>query len=471
MTEYRKIEISEETVLRGLPDNCGRVVDTASNVAGLISSVIGSSNSLRDDHLALRQNIQELEADQDRVSQASDEARLLSEKAIARLGEGTELISGSLERINELIELVGALTDHVTGFAAAMDQVRRSTLDIEKIAETTNMLALNASIEAQRAGDAGANFSVVATEVKTLAANTRKATEEIGKTMDALAAEAGTVITQIEDGASESRLAQESVSRIEQTLGSVVQLVEEVDKQNDQIARSTCTISDHVLRVKDVLESFDAASDANDRQLSRSSERLTGLEDIANDLFNQLVHSGVAAIDERMAKAAIEGHAEAMRVTEQALAAGVISESQIFDENYQEIAGSNPKRYRNRLMDWAHENWRPILDATTDKDDAIIFALLNDMNGYLPTHITAQSQAPTGDLKHDELYCFNGRMIEVDRRKWESMPLETYSMYTYRQPRADGKFWLMRCASIPFVINGRRWGNFVVGYRLRSDRK
>src|SRR3546814_10396761 len=54
-----------------------------------------------------------------------------------------------------LLELVETLSQHVTGFAAAMNQVRRCSKDIEQIAETTNILALNATIEAMRAGEAG----------------------------------------------------------------------------------------------------------------------------------------------------------------------------------------------------------------------------------------------------------------------------------------------------------------------------
>jgi len=68
-----------------------------------------------------------------------------------------------------------------------MEQVRRCSKDIEDIAETTNILALNATIDAMRAGEAGRTFAVVTGEVKSLANDTRKATEEITATVDAWA--------------------------------------------------------------------------------------------------------------------------------------------------------------------------------------------------------------------------------------------------------------------------------------------
>lgn len=89
-----------------------------------------------------------------------------------------------------MLELVEALAQHVTSFAAAMDQVRRCSKDIEDIAETTNILALNATIEAMRAGEAGRTFAVVASEVKSLANDNRVATEEITATVEALGTEA-----------------------------------------------------------------------------------------------------------------------------------------------------------------------------------------------------------------------------------------------------------------------------------------
>jgi len=63
------------------------------------------------------------------------------------------MINNSLNEIGNLLSLVETLTQHVTGFAAAMDQVRRSSQEIDQIAETTNILALNATIEAMRAGE------------------------------------------------------------------------------------------------------------------------------------------------------------------------------------------------------------------------------------------------------------------------------------------------------------------------------
>src|SRR5690606_11546447 len=122
-----------------------------------------------------------------------------------------------LSQIGQLLSLVETLTRHVTGFAAAMEQVRKSSYDIEQLAQTTNILSLNAAIEAARAGEAGKSFAVVASEVKVLANKTRVATDEIVGTIDALGEEAEQVIEQIENGEEASQKARNSVARIEET--------------------------------------------------------------------------------------------------------------------------------------------------------------------------------------------------------------------------------------------------------------
>lgn len=157
--------------------SCGKVAVGCSDVGGLVQSVLQTSRRLREEHDTLRQTVIELEGDQQRVAQATDEAALLSGQAINQLAQGTLELRRSLGEISQLVELVGRLADRVTGFAAAMKQVRDTSKKIEHIAETTRILALNAKIEAINAGEAGQTFLVVADEVKGLSADTHKATE------------------------------------------------------------------------------------------------------------------------------------------------------------------------------------------------------------------------------------------------------------------------------------------------------
>lgn len=237
--KHEVVQADSASGIDAIPRYCGEVTVGCSDVAGIVEVVGHSSQRLRGEHAELRATIAALEAEQQQVTDASDEARMLSQKAVDRLGRGTDLIRSSLGQIGELLALVDTLTQHVTGFAGAMDQVRRASQDIERIADTTNILAFNAMIEARRAGEAGRTFAVVAGEVKNRANDTRKATEEISRTVDTLGQEAEQVVSRIEAGAQASGEARASIASIEDTMCGVISLVEEVDRQNALIARTT----------------------------------------------------------------------------------------------------------------------------------------------------------------------------------------------------------------------------------------
>ena len=459
-----EIDVNNAAALERIPASCGEVTIGCTDVAGIVAAVIESSERLRQEHDALRGTVTELEQDQERVADASDEARILSERAMQRLGEGTALIHSSLGKINAVLMLVESLSHHVTGFAAAMEQVRRSAQDIDQIAETTNILALNATIEAMRAGDAGRTFAVVAGEVKSLANETRKATEEIAKTVDALGDEAAQVIDKIETSARSSGEAKTSIAEIETTIGNVTELIVEVDGQNEQIARSTSTISDHVQRVQTVLDSFDRAAHENEAKLGEAHDRMEGLELTASEMFDRIVKAGLSPQDSLMVERAQSFAAEIVGETEKALARGDLSTAQLFDQDYRKVEGTNPELFRTSLSDWADRNWRPINDRVVGEGGGIMMCSQADMNGFLPTHVTDRSRKPTGDIAHDTKYCRNGRIMLEGVDLVAKNSTDPYTMAVYRQ-EGDGKnYVVVRNIYVPIVINGRRWGDFELAY-------
>lgn len=138
--EMTRIEAAGRGAIDQIPESRGEVTVSCSDVAGIVSAVIETSERLRNEHVALQGTVLALEADQQQVAQASDEARLFSKRAKDHLEEGSQLIKASLGQISQLLALVDTLTNHVTGFASAIDQVKRCSQNIGPIADTTNIL-------------------------------------------------------------------------------------------------------------------------------------------------------------------------------------------------------------------------------------------------------------------------------------------------------------------------------------------
>ena len=128
--KHEAIEQGRGSALEIIPQSCGEVAVGCSDVTGILQKVIESSGRLRAEHAALQGSVAEMEADQRMVSEASEEARLLSAQAIGRLSDGTAMIQSSLGEIGSLVKLVDTRIGHVTEFAAAMEQVKRCSVDI-----------------------------------------------------------------------------------------------------------------------------------------------------------------------------------------------------------------------------------------------------------------------------------------------------------------------------------------------------
>ncbi|MBA3896781.1 MAG: chemotaxis protein, partial [Sphingomonadaceae bacterium] len=221
---HQKIEAADPQLVDKAARQSGELAIGCSDAAGKVAEVATSIGGQIDTLGELQAVMASLETDQRQVADATDEARMLSESARKRLGEGGATIATSITEFGQLTTLVARLGTQITSFASALDQVRRTTEMIDSIARTTNMLALNAAIEAEKAGDAGRTFAVVAAEVKKLAQDTRAATEEIGETMGSLTREAEAFVRDVGDGVARAGAAEKGFARVTDTVSEVTRL-------------------------------------------------------------------------------------------------------------------------------------------------------------------------------------------------------------------------------------------------------
>ena len=156
-------------------------------------------------------------------------------------------------------------------------------------------------------------------------------------------------------------------------------------------------------------------------------------------------------------------------VAEEAIARGELTLEQLFEQNYRPVAGSNPPLFRTGLSNWADANWRPLIDAMVEDDQAVRMCSPSDTKGFLPTHMTAHSRMPTGDLAYATKHCRSGRILFEGVDVVAKASNEPYTMAVYRQ-EGDGKtYQVVRNVYVPMIINGRRWGDSEVGYAFGNE--
>jgi methyl-accepting chemotaxis protein len=427
------IEEVTENAIRAVARDCGSLSIECSDVAGYVEGVAERIG----EHLKVLDTLEEvttrLLGDQARVSDSTDEARLLSEQAKAKLEAGREAIEGTIAGFKGLTELVVQLGERMAGFASAMNQVQTVSSTIETIARKTNMLALNATIEAARAGDAGRSFAVVAAEVKKLAHDTRSATSQIASTIGELTREASAVTSEIKTGVERSRAAQNGFGQISDTVREVTEIVSMVDRQTEGIAHSTSLIQTSVDRVKAGLSEFAGDARDNGGQLIKAQKRLSHLEMLSNNMLDTLANSGAEIDDTPMILLAQEAMRAISTAVDQGIDRGDIGIDQVHDRNYELIEGSNPPQYNNGFADFADKHIRPLLDRFKARDSRIIGSAITNLDGYLPTHLSERCHTPGPDPVWNDEHCRNRRifMDETTRKACETdkpAMLATYRM-------------------------------------------
>ena len=458
------IEEVTENAIRAVARDCGSLSMECSDVSGYVKGV----SERIGEHLRMLDQLEEvttrLLGDQARVSDSTDEARLLSEQAKAKLEAGREAIEGTIDGFKGLTELVVQLGERMAGFASAMNQVQTVSSTIETIARKTNMLALNATIEAARAGDAGRSFAVVAAEVKKLAHDTRAATSQIASTIGELTREASAVTTEIKTGVERSRAAQSGFGQISDTVREVSEIVGMVDRQTEGIAHSTSMIQTSVDRVKAGLTDFAGDARANGSELLTAQKRLAHLEMLSNTMLDTLANSGAEIDDTPFILKAQEAARQVMAAVERAIDAGEFTVDDVFDRDYQQVEGTNPVQYNVGFNAGADKVVRPILDVTRSTDNRIIGTAIGDMNGYLPTHLTERSQAQGPDPVWNDEHCRNKRIMIDDQTRMALASDRPATLATYRMELGD-KWIPVKNIYVPLWFKGRRWGNFELAYR------
>ena len=458
------IEEVTENAIRAVARDCGSLSMECSDVAGYVRGVAGRI----DEHLRMLDQLEEvttrLLADQARVSDSTDEARLLSEQAKAKLDAGRTAIEDTIAGFKGLTELVVDLGERMAGFATAMAQVQTVSSTIETIARKTNMLALNATIEAARAGDAGRSFAVVAAEVKKLAHDTRAATSQIASTIGELTREANAVTTDIKTGVERSRAAQSGFGQIGDTVREVTEIVTMVDRQTEGIAHSTSLIQTSVDRVKAGLTDFAGDARDNGSELLSAEKRLAHLELLSNNMLDTLANSGAEIDDTPFISMSQEVARQIQSAVEGAIDAGECTLEDVFDRDYREVKGSNPMQYDTRFCIHADKHVRPILDQTKASDGRIIGSAIGDMNGYLPTHLTVRSQPQGDDPVWNDEHCRNKRILIDDTTRNALLSEKPATLATYRMELGE-KNIPVKNVFVPLWIKGRRWGNFELAYR------
>ncbi|MFA0326917.1 methyl-accepting chemotaxis protein [Vibrio splendidus] len=170
------------------------------------------------------------------VAEHAQSASSLTEQASGQALTGQEFVQGSVSKMSELSSDIAASAAAVNQVEERVDSIGSVVGTIQGISEQTNLLALNAAIEAARAGEAGRGFAVVADEVRNLAQRTQQATVEIQDMISHLQSSANSAVELMEKSVVEAAEGVELVTNAGSELDGIVSQVNQINDMNFQIA-------------------------------------------------------------------------------------------------------------------------------------------------------------------------------------------------------------------------------------------
>jgi methyl-accepting chemotaxis protein len=392
------------------------------------------------------------------ISQSASDLSCDGKKIAAQASAEMEKIANSVTESARVVQALGDRSKAISGIVQT----------IREIADQTNLLALNAAIEAARAGEQGRGFAVVADEVRKLAERTSLATGEISGMIGAIQGETESAITSIQAGTGQAKVGAELARQAAVALDSInsgatatMKNVDAIAAAIEQQSRSGNEIATHV---RDIMEKARENTDIAQNTLSvaRQLDYLSNnLKEIGN-VF-KLGPAGNRAIEQHavMPKRVSEAVNKIGEILESAVNSGQLSMDDLFSDSYEPIPNTKPQKYKTRFDSACDRLITNYQESLASSDSNLVYAIACDRRGYVPTHNKRFSQPLTGNEQVDFINNRTKRIFDdpVGKRCGEhELP---FLLQTYRRDTGE----IMHDISAPVYVRGKHWGGFRIGYK------
>ncbi|KPB69541.1 Methyl-accepting chemotaxis protein [Pseudomonas cannabina pv. alisalensis] len=395
------------------------------------------------------------------TAQLSQQALVAASEARARSEAGSGVLNESIDRMHQLSERAVASRELIEALSQRSEEIQRVTLVIQSIASQTNLLALNAAIEAARAGEHGRGFAVVADEVRGLAGRTASATGEVGQMVADIQQRTAQVVEQIRQLSTDLDSGVEQVELTGEHLGNIARLAVEVESQVSEIAQGARSNQDQLASLFEAVERMRSDLAVSDEQTRHLAKAAVQMEGQAETISQRLAEVGLDDYHQRIYDLAREGARLIGQKFEADIDQGRASLDDLFDRSYKPVANTSPTRFTTRFDRYTDQVLPALQEPLLARHEGLVFAIACTQQGYVPTHNNAFNQPLTGDATLDNARNRSKRKFD-DRTgircgsHQQPVLLQTYT-------RDTGE--LMHDLSVPIIVKGRHWGGLRLGYK------
>jgi len=407
-----------------------------------------------------------------RLARSMEEARSSAADTRSVLDAGAATLSTTL---SHAVDNMRTLSEGVLGFNESLEKVsstiaavREASASINEIARETQLVALNASIEAARLGEAGKGFAVIGSAVKVLADQISAFAKQNETSLSALqgtladlsqrtrqsARTAEAAVEASNEAAEATRTLQALSTTVQQLTGRIEGMAEPVQRNIDSSARLGESVRELASLSKNCQGKLDSAG-----------QRSQAILDISEDFILFIAQSGIETPDTPVIEICRMTADTIAELFAAAVDRGEMSMSDLFDENYVPVPGTNPQQVLTRFTAFTDRVLPPIQEPVVKLNERITFCAAVDRNGYLPTHNLVYSKPQGDDPVWNAANCRNHRIFNDRTGLGAGRNTKPFLLQTYRRDMGGGNFVLMKDVSAPIIVKGRHWGGFRVGFK------
>lgn len=395
------------------------------------------------------------------VAENTSQAVNLAATVDSAASTGLEVVQQTWQSMNGVAESVESTLTGIGELERSSASIGEMLSLIEDIADQTNLLALNAAIEAARAGEAGRGFAVVADEVRSLAEKTTKSTKEIDQIVGKIQQESVRAATSIRK---ESVMVQNALRQAEEArrqLEEIKNCASGSRMMSELIATAAGEQTSVTAEISGKIHFVSNAAHGTNQMMKVNLETFAKFSDIVEDIYGTVGRFTVGNYHDQ-----VKGHARDLiagveAAINEALRSGTLSEADLFDRNYQPYPQkTDPPKFTTRFDSFFDRTISQLQESIVSRDEKLLYAICFDDRAYVPCHNLRFSKPLTGNNETDKVSNRTKRIFSDNTGMRCAKNTEGFLLQTYRRDTGE----ILNDLSFPLYINGRHWGGVRFGY-------
>lgn len=281
---YNATVASLRKIVLQVQDTASQVTSTTGSNSEYVQALSAEATQQAAEITDALERVQQLAEAVRMVAANAEQAEVIAQQTARTVQEGDQAMDRTVDGIRAIRATVAETAKKVKHLGESSQKISTVVELISAFASQTNMLALNASIEASRAGESGRGFAIVASEVRALAQRSAEATEEIRKLVSGIQAETNEVVVAMEAGTEQVVIGTQLVDETRQSLNKITAASTKISELVENIAQATVVQSETTETVTQTMQDVAAIAQKTSAEASQVADSFQQLQAVAQTL-------------------------------------------------------------------------------------------------------------------------------------------------------------------------------------------